>query len=345
MAMDEVYMRRCFDLAKLAGRKVRKNPQVGSVIVCNGKIISEAYHEAYGQNHAERNAILNLDHKDRHLLKHSSIYVSLEPCNIHGKTPPCLDLILKYEIPRVVVSVEDPNPRVSGRSLDLLRRRGVEVISGVLQEEGRILINEFRAQLQKRPFIMLKYAQSRDNYIGKKGQSIWLSNQAVGIKTHIWRSNIDAILVGYNTAYLDNPSLTTRLVPGRSPLRVVIDRDLSLPRSHKLWQDEFRTLFICDTTTVDTATTALKQVIQLPFDEGLASNLCKLLYEMNIYRMMVEGGAKTLSSFIKAGLWDEARVIKTEKILGSGIAVPLIRKPAFKVERFLNNQVCYYYND
>jgi len=338
-------MNRCFELALLAGNSVKSNPNVGAVLVYNNRIIAESFHKFYGGNHAEKNAILSVCDEDKQYIKDSCLYVSLEPCNIHSKTPPCSDLILKEGIKKIVIGTEDPNPEMQGKSLDYLRSKGVEVISNVLQENAKRLIAPFRANLSNRPYVILKYAQSSDNYIGKKNKSVWLSNDILKFKSHIWRSEIDGILVGYQTALIDNPQLTNRLVPGNNPIRVVVDRNLSLPKTHHLWSDPFKTIFVTSNEAQQSNDSSeVKTVISLNFDDKLYSAICTVLYERGINKLMVEGGAKTIKSFIENALWDEARVIKTDISLKSGITAPNIDKPIDKLDKFLNNTVQYYFN-
>ncbi|RMF32110.1 MAG: bifunctional diaminohydroxyphosphoribosylaminopyrimidine deaminase/5-amino-6-(5-phosphoribosylamino)uracil reductase RibD, partial [Bacteroidetes bacterium] len=227
---DEVFMRRCFDLARLGAGRVSPNPMVGAVLVYEGRIIGEGWHRRYGGAHAEVNALASVAPSDRALIRRSTLYVSLEPCCIHRKTPPCTNLILREGIPRVVVSCLDPTPEVNGRGLELLREGGVEVRVGVLEEEGRRLIRFREAFVRHgRPFVLLKFACSRDGFLGKPGEQIWISNPWTKRWVHRCRAAADAILVGTRTARTDNPQLTTRLFFGDSPLRIVLDRRLTLP--------------------------------------------------------------------------------------------------------------------
>ena len=347
MTRDEIYMSRCFELARLAGKNVKTNPNVGAVLVYNDRIIGEGYHENFGGHHAEKNAILHVSESDKHLVKDACLYVSLEPCNIESKTPACTALISQYQIKKVKISVEDPNPAMRGKSLKMLQEQGVEIESGILAEEGHAVIKPFQAQLNKRPYIILKWAQSTDNYISKKGEQVWLSNSASKRKVHYWRSQLDAILIGYNTALIDNPKLTTRLVPGSSPVRMLIDRDLSLPRTHHLWADAYPTIFICcnkiDTEGVES--NSLKSIYPIDFEGHIENQICKMAFSQGLYRIMVEGGSKTLKGFINSGLWDEARIIKCPVQLKKGVAAPFIQETFWKMERFLNNDVHYYLNN
>lgn len=341
LTADALYMKRCFELARLAGNNVKSNPNVGSLVVWNNTVIGEGYHQYYGGLHAERNAILNIKEKDRPKLKEATLYVSLEPCNIHGKTPPCTDIILESEIPKIVVSVKDPNPKMQGKSLQYLKAKGIEVIDGILEKEGSELIKPFLSNLQNRPYVMLKFAQSSDAYFGKRNKQVWLTNEHSKRKVHLWRSQFDAILIGYNTALIDNPQLTTRLVPGNSPVRVVLDDMLSLPQSHYLWSDDHPTIFI--TQKEETTSKPHKSIVVLEKDDDYLTSILQYLYKKGICRLMVEGGANTLNAFIIKQLWDEARIISTSIALGSGIRAPQIKDKKYRTEVISDNRIDYIY--
>ena len=340
----ELFMRRCFELAKLSHNKVKGNPNVGSVIVIDDIIISEGYYQNYGGLHAERNAILNVKEKDKNNLAKATLYVSLEPCQIHGKTPPCNDIILSSGIKKVVISTTDPNPLMQGESIKLLKSNGIEVIENILHKEGQSLIKPFIATLNKRPYIIIKFAQSSDAYFGKRGKQVWLSGEIAKRKVHIWRSQIDAILIGYQTALIDNPKLTTRLVGGPSPLRVVLDDDLSLPKTHHLWADEYPTLFITQIKN-PIQSNSLKSIAYITKDEHYQEAILDHLFKMGIYRLIIEGGSQTLKYFIAKDLWDEARIIRSNKALVSGIRAPFITGKLHKKEKFDNDTLEYVFND
>jgi diaminohydroxyphosphoribosylaminopyrimidine deaminase/5-amino-6-(5-phosphoribosylamino)uracil reductase len=339
----ELFMRRCFELAKLSHNKVKGNPNVGSVVVLEDTIISEGYYQYYGGLHAERNAILNVKEEDKYNLGNSTLYVSLEPCHIHGKTPPCTDIILASGIKKVVISATDPNPLIKGESIKLLKSNGIDVIENILPTEGQSLIKPFVATLNKRPYIIVKFAQSSDAYFGKRGKQVWLSGEAAKHKVHIWRSQTDAILVGYQTALIDNPKLTTRLVEGSSPLRIVLDDDLSLPNSHHLWADEYPTLFITQIKD-QVQSNSLKSVVYIIKDENYQEAILDILFKMGIYRLIIEGGAQTLKYFIAKNLWDEARIIRSNKALVSGIRAPFINGKLYKKEKLEDDTLEYVYN-
>ncbi len=310
-------MQRCIELARKAGKAVKSNPQVGAVIVYKDRIIGEGYHKQYGGPHAEVNAFADVNADDQSLIAESTIYVSLEPCCIHSKTPPCTDAILSHGIKKVVVSIADPNDRIDGNSIKLLRDKGVEVIVGVLEEQGHQLLRPFRANLNKRPYVILKWAQSKDGYMGKNDHQVWLTNPYVKVKTHLWRSEIDGILVGHNTALIDDPALTTRLVPGDNPLRIILTNKLVELENSEVYSDDLRTLFIGNE---DHSLEGSKSHLHLGSSDP--KELLSKLYELGISRLMIEGGAKTLKKFISSGFWDEARVLKSQITIESGVKAP-----------------------
>lgn len=329
----EVFMRRCFDLAKLGAGNVSPNPMVGAVIVHKDRIIGEGWHEAYGHAHAEVNAVNSVKEEDRKYLTESTIYVSLEPCCIFGKTPPCSDLILQNKIPEVVVSCLDATPGVAGNSVELLREAGVKVTTGILEKEGLELAkirNVFAGK--NRPYIILKYAQSHDGFIGQKEEQVWLTNPYSKRLAHKWRSETDAILVGTNTVQTDDPELTNRYWWGVSPLRIILDKSLKISQDKKVYQDEQPTLIL---TEKDISSYGFERtkLLNFNFSENVPEQLCAMLGEWKISSLLVEGGAFTLQKFIDSGLWDEARIFSTDKILSRGIKAPEITGEIFRTER------------
>lgn len=324
MSQDEVYIRRCFDLARLGKGKVSPNPIVGAVIVHNNRIIGEGFHAAYGKAHAEVNALASVKKEDRVLLNEATIYISLEPCCIHSNTPPCTDLIIKHKIPNVVFSSIDKTPEVNGKSQELLRKAGCNVSYGVLQSKGEEL-SCFRNTyvVKKRPYIILKYAQSKDGFIGKKGESTWLTNSISKRLVHKWRSETDAIIIGTNTALIDNPKLTNRLYFGSTPLRIVLDKDLRLSSNLNIYDDSVKTWIITEKESGNKNFNNTR-FIHVNFDEKLIYNLLEKLYEYKINSLIVEGGTKLLNTFIDANLWDEARVFIAERFLNVGIKAPTL---------------------
>lgn len=328
LSQHKIYIQRCFELALLAGKNVKTNPNVGAVLVHNHRIIGEGYHEKYGDAHAEVNAIDSVKYEDQHLIEDSTLYVSLEPCCIHAKTPPCSDYILKHQISKVVISTEDPNPKVAGQSIKLLENAGVQVIQGVLSQEGKGLIRPFVATLQKRPFIILKFAQSSDAYFGKRDKQIWLSNAYSKRLSHKWRTEIDGILVGYHTARIDNPQLNSREWDGHDPSRIILDKDLNLEPSLHIWDDSVQTLFITQVKAAKKGSNT--SFLQLSGDDYNWPNIMQKLYEKGIYRLLIEGGAATIKQLLELGLWDEARVITANRPLGTGIRAPFVEGKLIK---------------
>ena len=325
MTTDEKYIRRCIELASNGLCNAAPNPMVGAVIVHNGKIIGEGYHARCGEGHAEVNAIRSV--KDESLLKESTIYVSLEPCSHYGKTPPCADLIISKGIPRVVVGCIDPFSQVSGRGIQKLRDAGIDVTVGVLEEECKHLIRRFVTfNTQKRPYITLKWAESADGFIDanrENGSPVVLSTPITSMYVHKQRAEHKAILVGRRTALLDNPSLTTRNWYGVNPLRLVIDRTLSLPSDLKLFNHSTPTLVF---TEKEKAAEENLEYITLDFSKDILPQILTVLYERKIQSLLVEGGTTLLQSFIDSELWDEMFVEHSEKVLGEGVKSPVIPK-------------------
>jgi len=330
-------MRRCFDLALLGSKNVKSNPNVGAVLVHNDRIIGEGYYQYYGGQHAERNALRSVKSEDKHLIKSSTLYVSLEPCCIHGKTPPCTDLINEKGIKNLVISVEDPNPKIKGEGLEKLNAAGVTITKGILQAEGLGIIKPFIANLAQRPYIILKFAQSSDAYFGKRGKSVWLSNQWSKVQVHKWRSEVDGILIGYNTAVTDNPELTTRAYPGDNPNRIVIDKNLSSNHNLKLWSDKIATTFVTDNS--EKIAYPKDTLIMNNWEEFNLKELLSSLYKKGVFRLLIEGGADTIKRFADQDLWDEARILKTDKVLKSGIRAPIIKGQKSNVYRLENDLI------
>lgn len=338
MTTDEKYIRRCIELASNGLCNAAPNPMVGAVIVHNGKIIGEGYHARCGEGHAEVNAIRSV--KDESLLKESTIYVSLEPCSHYGKTPPCADLIISKGIPRVVVGCIDPFSQVSGRGIRKLRDAGIDVTVGVLEDECKNLIKRFVTfNTQKRPYITLKWAESADGFIDinrENGSPVILSTPITSMYVHKQRAEHKAILVGRKTALLDNPSLTTRNWYGANPLRLVIDRTLSLPSDLKLFDHTTPTLIF---TEKDKAEEKNLEYITLDFSKDILPQILTVLYERKIQSLLVEGGTTLLQSFIDSSLWDEIFVEHSEIVLGEGVKSPVIPKGTV-METEMRDGVC-----
>ena len=332
MTKDEKYIRRCIQLARNGMCNAAPNPMVGAVIVHNDRIIGEGYHARCGEGHAEVNAIRSV--KDESLLQESTIYVSLEPCSHYGKTPPCADLIIRKGIPRVVVGCVDPFSLVSGRGIQKLKDAGIDVKVGVLEAECRQLIKRFVTfNTQQRPYITLKWAESADGFIDinrEEGQPVVLSTPITSMYVHKQRAEHHAILVGRKTALLDNPSLTTRNWYGKNPVRLVIDKELTLPTSLKLFDGSAPTWVF---TAQDKASTSQVTYFKLDFSRSILPQILQKLYENKLQALLVEGGSQLLQSFIDEGLWDEIYTEHAATILGNGVKGPVI--PAGYKKNFL----------
>ena len=317
-------MRRCLDLASNAASTASPNPMVGSVIVHDDRVIGEGFHAAAGEPHAEVNAVNNVSEADKSFLKNATLYVNLEPCSHHGKTPPCAEMIIATGIPRVVVGATDPNALVNGRGIAKLREAGVEVVTGVLDAESRALNKRFFTyQEAERPYVVLKWAQSRDGFLAPHPQQRFqLSNALSQTLVHKWRTEEDAILVGYNTALVDNPLLDARMWPGRSPQRAVYDPRLQLNSDLNIFRNDGAKVWVFN--NVKTEQQAIVSYVKVDTSTWVSQTLAKL-HEAKCLSVLVEGGAKTIDSFIAANLWDEARVFTAPRLLENGCAAPAIR--------------------
>lgn len=323
MLIDEKYMRRALQLAALGAGHTSPNPMVGAVIVApDGTIIGEGWHRQCGQAHAEVNAVASVC--DVNLLKNSTIYVTLEPCSHYGKTPPCARLLIERGIPRVVVGTLDPFPEVAGRGVRMLQEAGIEVVVGVLEQQCQALNRRFMtAHTTGLPWVQLKWAQTADGFIAlppDAGENPLHMSTPVTMKwMHRERSLCDAIVVGAATARIDNPSLTTRYWPGKSPLRVVLSHELSMPDNLNLFTDGLPTVVY---NGVKDAVEGGVEYVKIDTDEPRL--WLQDLYRRGVTSVMVEGGARVLNSLIDAGLWDEARVEVSARRVGEGLAAPLI---------------------
>jgi diaminohydroxyphosphoribosylaminopyrimidine deaminase/5-amino-6-(5-phosphoribosylamino)uracil reductase len=332
MTYDLKYMFRCLQLAKIANGFVAPNPMVGAVIVHNHRIIGEGYHHRYGDAHAEPVAIHSV--KDKGLLKEATLYVNLEPCSHFGKTPPCANLIVETGIPKVVIGTSDPNPKVSGRGIALLRQAGIEVVVGVLENECYELNKRFFIwQQEQRPFVLLKWAQSRDGYIDIKRNDaqtgpVQISNLLTKQLTHKYRAQNQSIMVSTNTAVLDNPSLSVRRWSGKNPIRITLDRTGRIPSDYHLLDQSVPTIVFTEQT--DKTSTEKLEFIPITFSEDTLRQVLTILAKRGIHSVLVEGGSQLLSNFIASGLWDEAHVEISNLELHDGVPAP---SPGVLVER------------
>ncbi len=340
MEVSEKYMQRAFELARLGMGYVSPNPMVGCVIVYEDKIIGEGFHQQYGGPHAEVNAINSV--KNKKLLRESTVYVTLEPCSHYGKTPPCANLLAEHHIKKVVVANVDPNPLVAGKGLDILRKDGIEVETGIMLTEGLELNKRFFKSIHdKTPYIILKWAQTSDGYIARENfDSKWISNKFSRKLVHKWRAEEDSILVGKNTAKYDNPSLTVRDWAGNNPLRIVIDYNLELDSNLNLFDSKVQS--ICYNLKESTTKENLEFVkLSKP---NFIKELLADLHQRNIRSLIVEGGATTINTFIKLGLWDDARVFTAPKCFGSGIRSPQLIDAQFIENEDIMGDTLTYYN-
>ncbi|MFV9551331.1 bifunctional diaminohydroxyphosphoribosylaminopyrimidine deaminase/5-amino-6-(5-phosphoribosylamino)uracil reductase RibD [Algibacter sp. PT7-4] len=334
MSNHETYIKRCLQIAKNGLGNTRPNPMVGSVIVYNNKIIGEGYTSAYGGNHAEVNAINAVLNKN--LLKKATIYVTLEPCSHYGKTPPCSDLIIKHKIPNIVIGCIDDNEQVAGKGIKKLKDAGCHVTVGVLENECKKHHKRFFTfHNKKRPYIILKWAESADGFIAPQHKNeqkpVWITNTFSRQMVHKWRAEEQAILIGTNTALEDNPSLTTRDWTGQNPVRVVIDKEEKLPKELSIFNNKAKTILITKNN--------------IDFYKPIAKQICNLLFNNNINSIIIEGGTKTIQTFINKNLWDEARVFKGKTAFATGIKAPTLNNKLISKTRIITDQLNIYYND
>lgn len=332
MPIDNRLMFKCLDLAVKGLGLVAPNPMVGCVIVCENKIIGEGYHQAFGQAHAEVNAINSVSNQE--LLKKATLYVNLEPCSHFGKTPPCADLIIEKKIPNVVIGVKDTNPIVGGAGIAKLRKAGVFVKTGVLEKECHELNKRFFTfHEKKRPFIILKWAQSEDGFIDdlraieEIGKQRKISSDANAGFIHKWRSQEQSILVGTTAALLDNPQLNVRHIKGKNPIRIVIDKELKIPENYHLLDGSVPTLVFTYLEKQEIRRLVVNNLefITVPKAQPLLEYLLHSLYERNIQSILVEGGAKLINSLIQLNKWDEARVITGQMKIKQGVKAPELK--------------------
>jgi diaminohydroxyphosphoribosylaminopyrimidine deaminase/5-amino-6-(5-phosphoribosylamino)uracil reductase len=322
------FMQRCLQLAAEGEGYTAPNPMVGCVVVHQNRIIGEGYHRKFGEPHAEVNAINSV--KNKELLPDSTLYVSLEPCNHFGKTPPCTELIIKSKIPSVVTGCRDPFTPAKMKGIEALMENGISVTAGVMEKECRELNKRFLTfHEQKRPFVFLKWAQSSDGFIGYENKRIVISNPVSQRIVHKWRSREQSILVGTNTALTDDPALNNRKWFGPHPLKIVLDRNLRLPKTLKIFNSPGETIILNGKMDLDTGNIIY---IKVDFKEQMIPQLLHLLYSRNILSVMVEGGAAVLNSFICGNAWDEAAVLTDSKVLGSGIKAPAFDAVPFQNE-------------
>ncbi len=337
-------MHRCLQLASQGKYSTAPNPLVGSVIVHNGKIIGEGYHIKAGEPHAEINAINSV--KDKTLLSQSTLYVNLEPCSHYGKTPPCAKKIAQLKIPRVVIGIKDLSSKVNGKGIEILKNAGIEVITNVLHKQS-FEINKrfFTNQLLQRPYIILKWAQTKDRLIDKthktSPQVNWITNTISKHLVHKWRAQLSAILIGKNTAIKDNPSLNTREWFGYNPIPIILTHNPNdLPSSLQLFKIHKKVIIL--NHTKDKIENNIHYINTK--DKTLSQTLTLLYKQHNIYSLMVEGGTKTLNTFINNNLWDETKIFTGSQYWNNGIKAPEFPYIPFK-EEFLDNVLLQHYSN
>ncbi|MGB1000212.1 MAG: bifunctional diaminohydroxyphosphoribosylaminopyrimidine deaminase/5-amino-6-(5-phosphoribosylamino)uracil reductase RibD [Flavobacteriales bacterium] len=334
---DQIWMSRCLELAKKGHHQVSENPMVGAVLVHDGKIIGEGYHHQFGGDHAEVIAINAV--KDRSLLKTSCLYVSLEPCAHFGKTPPCSAYIVEHQIPKVVIATIDPFSEVSGKGIEKLKAHNIEVVLGILEAEARFLNRRFFVfHKQKRPYLILKWAESADGFIDKERTqnetgSFPISQTESQYLNHRWRAEEDAILVGYQTALVDNPKLNTRAYFGQNPLRLVIDKHQALPKTLNLFDQTIPTWKLSEKSIQKIDNQSIEEC-----DIQDYTALFSHLYDAGIQSVLVEGGGKTHALFYEQAWWDEIRIIKSKKNIQKG-------KKALQVDQTLDRNQHRYLSD
>jgi diaminohydroxyphosphoribosylaminopyrimidine deaminase/5-amino-6-(5-phosphoribosylamino)uracil reductase len=335
-------MWRCIQLAQLGGGYVFPNPLVGCVIVKNNRIIGEGYHKKAGEAHAEVEAVESVE--DKHEIEGSTVYVSLEPCSHFGKTPPCADLLIQMKVKEVIIGCVDLNPKVAGKGIEKLKRSGIEVITGVLEEECKKLNKRFFTFHEKqRPYVILKWAQTLDGFLDRSRIDNqtginWISAPETKALVHKWRSKEHAILVGRNTILHDNPSLTVREFHGKNPIRIVIDSQLQLKNDMNIFSKDAPTIIF---NRIKNHTNNNVEWVKIP--ETSTSNILTELYNRGIQSVFVEGGSRTLQYFIVDNVWDEARVIVGNKKFEDGVRAPLISKIPTETQKFGEDTIYYYY--
>jgi diaminohydroxyphosphoribosylaminopyrimidine deaminase / 5-amino-6-(5-phosphoribosylamino)uracil reductase len=345
--IHEEYIKRCIALAQNGLGSTYPNPMVGSVIVYDGKIIGEGWHKKAGEPHAEVNAIRSV--KDKSLLQKATIYVSLEPCSHFGKTPPCCDLIIKYKIPNVVVGTVDPNEKVAGRGIKKITESGASVIVGILENECKELNKRFFTfHTKKRPYIILKWAESQDGFLAPEKKNnqerkpFWITNPYSRQLVHKWRSEEQAILVGTQTVIDDNPKLNTRDWSGNNPTRVVLDQNNRISKESFVFDDSVKTILFTKSEMSFSAENTTFEVID--FNRNIIPQIIEVLYQNQIQSIIIEGGLQTLQSFIDKNIWDEARIFIGQNLFENGTKAPILSKKNAIKTHVQNDELIYVRN-
>ncbi len=343
-------MLRCIQLGKKGLGTTAPNPMVGCVIVHNDKIIGEGFTNPYGGAHAEVNAINSV--KDKKLLSNAVLYVSLEPCSHFGKTPPCTNLIIEHKIPEVFIGLQDPHDKVAGRGIEKLKASGCKVTIGVLEKECRVHHKRFLSfQEKKRPYIILKWAETEDGFMApaskmraKNPTPFWITNTYSKQLVHKWRSEEQAILVGTNTVLADNPKLNVRNWEGKHPIRVILDKDLNVPSNFHVLNAKIKTIVLTQTDDSSKYLNGIDYEL-IDFSSEIVQQICSVLFKHSITSLFVEGGSKTLQTFIDSDLWDEARIFKGTTTFNSGIPSPKISGKLIETKPIISDTLSLLIND
>lgn len=340
-------MRRCLELAKNGLRDAMPNPSVGAVLVHNNRIIGEGHTSPYGGAHGEVNCINSVQDQDRHLIPEATLYVSLEPCSHFGKTPPCSDLIIREKIQNIVIGTIDPHDKVAGNGVKKLIEAGRNVTVGILENECREVNKRFFTfHEKKRPYIILKWAETADGYIAPEKRTdkkpVWITNQYSRQMVHKWRSEETAILTGTQTVIDDNPQLDVRDWTGTNPVRVVLDKSGRITDDYFVKNHKIKSIVLTEKTNFHNLENLI--YINVAFNEKLAANIAARLYEHNLLSVIIEGGLKTLQTFIDLGLWDEARVFKGKAVFNKGTKAPILNAVPYKKEQIVNDELLIFRN-
>ena len=347
----ETYMLRCIELAKNGLRAAMPNPSVGAVLVYNGQIIGEGHTSAYGGPHGEVNCLNSVTAANKHLIPFATLYVSLEPCSHHGKTPPCCDLIIRHQIQNIVIGTVDPHEKVAGNGIKKLREAGKNVIVGILENECRESNKRFFTFHEKqRPYIILKWAESADGFLSPaqretedtKKAPVWITNPYSRQLVHKWRSEEMAILAGTQTILDDNPQLDARNWSGKNPIRIILDRSNRIPDYYYVKNEKIRTIILSEKSNLPKLDTLHYENIS--FEGNLAQSIARTLYRHNLQSVIIEGGRQTLQTFIDAGLWDEARVFKGMAVFNDGIKAPDFDFQPIEKQKILNDELLIFRN-
>ncbi len=343
----ELYMRRCLELAKNGLRDAMPNPSVGAVLVHNNRIIGEGHTSPYGGAHGEVNCINSVQEQDRHLTPEATLYVSLEPCSHFGKTPPCSDLIIREKIRNIVIGTIDPHDKVAGNGVKKLIEAGRNVTVGILEKECREVNKRFFTFYEKkRPYIILKWAETADGYIAPEKRTdkkpVWITNQYSRQLVHKWRSEEAAILTGTQTVIDDNPKLDVRDWTGTNPVRVVLDKNGRITDDYFVKNHKIKSIVLTEKTNFYNLENLI--YINVAFNQNLAANIAARLYKHNLLSIIIEGGLKTLQTFIDLGLWDEARVFKGNAVFNKGTKAPIFNAVLHKKEQIVNDELLIFRN-